>query len=348
MKVLIAGGGFCGVEVAKILEKEDLELTIIDKSGFFEYTPSAHKLAFNQTQLGNFRAPIERILRSTQVVRGTIREITPESVITEEESFDFDILLIALGAKYPVFLENKRDVYPLGTLSDGLKIGESLPNAKRILIVGGGLVGTEFAAEMATRRDKELTLVHAKERLLERNPVEASDYAKRFLDRHETRLIFGQKVISHEMDSYLTDKGEKLSADLCIWCAGFGWDFSLMRGFGVQPKGALPVNNFLHLDGYSNVFVGGDANDFREEKSAQNAERQAWFISRNIVSSIKDLPLRPYTSRKGPLVISLGKSNGLIIYKGRTFAGPIPALAKNIVEKYTLSRQDGIMRHLGF
>ena len=61
-----------------------------------------------------------------------------------------------------------------------------LCKAKEILIIGGGLVGVELAAEICTHHgDKKITIIHSKEKLIERNHEKAIKYAERFLKKKE-------------------------------------------------------------------------------------------------------------------------------------------------------------------
>jgi NADH dehydrogenase FAD-containing subunit len=105
-----------------------------------------------------------------------------------------------------------------------------------------------------------------------------------------------------------------------------------------SEKNALKVNQFLQLEGYPHIFVGGDINDVKEEKTAAAADRQAIAIYTNISRTIAGKKLYRYTPITLPMDISLGLWDGIITYPPFLLPGVIPAFVKLLVEKLALRR----------
>jgi NADH dehydrogenase FAD-containing subunit len=101
---------------------------------------------------------------------------------------------------------------------------------------------------------------------------------------------------------------------------------------------ALTVNRFLQLEGYSNIFVGGDITNIAEEKTALNAERHGYLIGANLLRSIKRRKLIGYKSRKLPMIISLGRTDAMLTCWMFVIPGFIPVVIKLIVEKVGMNR----------
>ena len=101
----------------------------------------------------------------------------------------------------------------------------------------------------------------------------------------------------------------------------------------LNEKNHIKVNNYLQVLGCKNVFAAGDINDRAAEKTAQNAEIQARTVVNNIKALEKQGVLREYQADKTPLVISLGKYNGIFEYKNIVITGIIPAFMKWFIEK---------------
>ena len=176
MKVVIAGGGFCGSIVAKKLERnKNLEVTLIDKKKYFEYSPSIAKLIFYPKFSKKITIPFSYFLKHTNVVTDNLVEVKTDQVITTKGNYPFDYLILCLGVDYPIPLKNRRNVVTIKSGAELEEISASVRNAKQILIIGGGLIGCELAGEFATRtHDKKITLVHLFDRLLERNKPSVS------------------------------------------------------------------------------------------------------------------------------------------------------------------------------
>ncbi len=201
------------------------------------------------------------------------------------------------------------------------------------------MIGTEIAGELVTKtKDKEITIVHSYDRLIERNPKRASYYASRFLTKRGAKIIFNERVVEHKNNQFITNKGRIIEADAGLWCAGIKANPYFMSGFrnATNKNNFLKVNNYLQLKGSKNIFVGGDINDIPEEKTAQNAVRHAHLIANNIIALIDKKELKKHKPRSGPLVISLGDWKGIITFKDFSFCGFIPGIMKWIIEWWNL------------
>jgi len=141
--------------------------------------------------------PHHKYLSNAVVVKGIVREVTPDKrVITDAGTFGFDYLVISTGSSYePRSIKMSPNVnwdlfvssYRLKALADSaLKI----ESASSIIIVGGGPVGTELAAEIATKYPlKKLMLVHCHSRLVERFDASVSKKAQKFFDGKNIKVI---------------------------------------------------------------------------------------------------------------------------------------------------------------
>ncbi|MEM3154837.1 MAG: FAD-dependent oxidoreductase [Candidatus Woesearchaeota archaeon] len=342
MKVVILGGGFCGALVAKILDKrKDAEVILIDKKDYFEFTPSIHKVIFNAGYFRKITVPFSHFLKNTRIITAKLKQVTPEFVEVVNEKITFDYLVVSTGIDYPVFLENRENVCTLKSGREAAVMGAKILDSEHILIIGGGLIGTEIAGELVTKtHGKRLVIVHPHDRLLERNPPKASGYARKLFEKHGVQIIFGEKVVGHKGNTFITDKGRKIDAEAGIWCAGIKCNPWFMQGFPdsiFTEKRALKVNQYLQLDGYSNIFVGGDINNVPEEKTAQNAERHALLIVKNIGRLKNSQPLMAHRPRSAPLVISLGDRTGILtLPNGWVINGFLPGMLKWLIEWWVL------------
>ncbi len=341
MRLVIVGGGFCGSVLAKKFDaEEEFDTTIIDENGFFEFYPSIPQLITDPDHGSKVKLRLDSFLYNTKVVEEEVKKITPGYVETNSGKFKFDYLVICTGANYPIRLENTEDVFTADSVVKVTEINERVERSEKILIIGGGLIGVEVAAELAVETDKEICLVHSHSRLIERNPVSASTYAERFLEERGVQLIFNDKVIRNE-DVFYTENNERIKADMAFWCAGLGYDRSFLNGFEdsiFEGTRGLSVDRTLRLEGHDRIFAGGDITSIAEEKTGHNADRHARLIYRNILRHCNGKRLSKYRKKEFPLVISLGRKDGIFTFRSFSMVGFLPALSKKIIEKAGIAR----------
>jgi NADH dehydrogenase FAD-containing subunit len=343
MKVIILGGGFCGAMIAKKLDREKkFDVTLIDTKEYFEYTPSLWKLLLRPSYHQHLMIPYNKFLKRTRIITDPLRYVTPEVIETKKETLPYESLVISTGIDYPIFLKNKRNVFTIKSGAEVIQYNEKVAQATTILIIGGGLIGTEVAGALAkTVPEKQIVLIHPHDRLLERNTKTVSEYAKKYLDEHGVQLIFNEKVVDHKRGVFITNTQRSVKADLGICCAGIRANPWFMKNFPssiLTEHNALKTNQFLQLENYPNIFVGGDITSITEEKTAACADRHGHIISENILRVFKKKPLVVYKSRKEPMVISLGNGDGILTYPPFVIPGFIPAILKLLVEKIGIKR----------
>lgn len=335
MKVVIVGGGFCGSILAKKMDREDqFKTLLIDDDGRYEYYPSLPKLLSEPSLKEKITLDHSSFLPGIEIIKEGVKKITSESVKTENRSIDFDRLVLCFGADYPIRLENENNVHKVTSIRSVYQARKALVDSDHILIIGGGLIGVEIAAEIAEELNKNITLVHPHERLLERNPIEASEYAERFLKDRGVNILFDDKVVENH-GAFMTEKGKEIDSDMAIWAAGLSFHGSLLSGFGddvFSDKWGLKVDDTLKLKGHDDIYVGGDITSLDEEKTGHNADVHGKRIYKNLKRESRGKEPKKYTKRNAPMVISLGRKDGIMVFEGKILTGGFPAAVKKLLE----------------
>ncbi len=175
-RVVIIGCGFGGLEAAKALSKQDVEITVIDRTNHHLFQPLLYQVATAGLPAPAISGPIRHILRS-EIARGNLTVLMGEVtsidagshcvVVDGGEHISYDHLIVAAGATHSYFGHDEWARYAPGlkTLGDAFTIRRrvltAFERAERetdseartpwltFAIVGAGPTGVEMAGTLA-------------------------------------------------------------------------------------------------------------------------------------------------------------------------------------------------------
>jgi len=334
--LIIIGGGFAGSLIAKKLENK-FKTILIDTKDYFEFTPSIVKALINPNYTKKIQRKHSYYLKNTEIIISKLKHIIGNEILLKnKQKIKFDYLIIATGTSYHTPFKQSDILIPQRILNIKEQ-NKKLQNAKSVLIIGAGIVGIETALKLhESYKDKEIILVNSRSTILERQPKKAQKFIKTYLEKNKINLFLNERVISYKDNSYQTDKKTIFKADFVLAATGITPNSKFIGQEYLNTKGFILVDPTLRLK--ENIFVLGDVNSIREEKTAQSSEKQALLTIKNIVALEKNKPLSNYKIKQRPIIISLGKNKALFIYKNFIFSGFIPGLMKKVIEYKTLKR----------
>jgi NADH dehydrogenase len=295
--VVIVGGGFGGISLAKKLKKADVDITIIDKNNHHLFQPLLYQVATAALSPGDIAVPIRAILgerKGLKVLLGNVTEVNKKDKFVSLENgrqINFDYLVLAPGAQYNYFGNDdwKQHAPGLKSVGDALQIRErillSLEKAEQLedpklrepyltfVVIGGGPTGVEMAgaiAEIAKRNmmrdyntfsknETRIFLVEAAPKILNGYPDSLSERARESLEDMGVRVLLNTPVtdIGHHKVSF--SEGT-INTPNIIWAAGVAAAPLLSSLETEQDRtGRVVVNDDLSIPGHSNIFVIGDA-----------------------------------------------------------------------------------------
>lgn len=340
-KLIIIGGGFAGSKIAKELEN-NFKTTLIDGKNYFEFTPGILRTLVNPEHGEKIQVLHKDYLKKTKIIKDCAEKVTKKYVTTKNNGkINFDYLAICSGSSYSVPFKDQEIILTKRS-EDLIKFHEKLEKANKITIIGGGIVGVELAAEIIGKyKNKEICLIHSKDKLMERNNLKSSKYAEKFLRERKVKLLLNDEAKNTSGKIIYTLKNKKIKTDMIFLCVGItpNSDFLDKKSLNVLSKRkTIKVNKYLQVENSKNIFSAGDIIEIKEEKTAQAAENQADIVIKNIQCLEKNKPLKAYIPKKRPMIISLGKYNGIFESKNMVLTGILPAFLKYLVEKKTMIR----------
>lgn len=255
-KIIIIGGGFGGLTVAKSLKNSKHDILLIDKTNHHLFQPLLYQVATAALSPADIAAPIREILnkqKNVKVIMGEVTDINLDlkKVYMSNLTFDYDYLIIAVGSRHSYFGNDEWEKYAPGlkTINDALYIREKmllsfekaelLSDKKEIeklltfVIVGGGPTGVELAgaiSEIAKRTmlkdfrninpaNTKIILVEASDRILPAFDPDLSMKAKHSLEKLGVKILLDSKV------KLINEHGVQINSDFIetynvLWAAG--------------------------------------------------------------------------------------------------------------------------------
>src|ERR1700724_3030640 len=135
--VVVIGGGYGGVNVAKALDAY-VEVVLVEPKDAFVHNIGALRALVEPTFLPNIFLPYDHLLSHGRVVRDRAVEVSPYRVmLASGEAITADYIVLATGSTYP--FPAKSDAHDAEDAIDHYRAayGE-LTHANRVLLVGAG------------------------------------------------------------------------------------------------------------------------------------------------------------------------------------------------------------------
>jgi apoptosis-inducing factor 2 len=329
-KVVIIGGGFAGMSIAKKLD-EKFEVVLIDDKEYFEFTPSILRGIIEPKIYDKIRIYHKDYLKKGMLIVGRVKKLDKKEAVLESGGKEkFDYCIICSGSVYGGDMKGK-GVFRTGSGKDILDSKDEFEKAKSVAIVGGGIVGVELAAEICNF-GKEILIIQSRKKLIVRNKEKAVKYVENYLRKKGVDFIFGERIVERKGKYCITNKGNRLKIDLVYLCVGGKPSSGFVDKKFLDERGFVKVDGCLRVIGEKNVFAAGDVTDIMEEKMAYNSEEHAVVIVDNIIALENGRKLQNYMVGKKMMIISLGKYDGVFELGDKVLTGFIPGLLKKIVE----------------
>jgi len=296
-RVVIVGGGFGGLNCARLLKGSKLDITLIDKTNHHLFQPLLYQVASAALSPAEVAIPIREIFRkqqNTTVIMGEVVNIEKESkqvVMGNGDRIGYDYLVLAVGARHSYFGHDGWEKFAPGlkTIKDALHIREqilvSFEKAERLdsiseaakylnfVIIGGGPTGVEMAGAIAEiahktmfknfRRIKpeksKIYLLEAAPYILPMYPESLSMRAQRDLEKLGVSVLTGKKV-TEVNDEGVQIEGGFFPCKNVIWAAG-NQASPLLKTLGtpLDRAGRVVVEPDLSIPNHPEIFVIGDA-----------------------------------------------------------------------------------------
>ncbi|WP_225835296.1 NAD(P)/FAD-dependent oxidoreductase [Streptomyces sp. NK08204] len=309
--VVVVGAGQGGYQTAASLREQGFpgRITLIGAEDALPYERPPLSQAYLKGEADDSQLWLRPVTyygqRSIDLVTGTVTDIDRAARtvrLADGTVYDYDHLVLATGAR-PRTLEvpgaGLRGVHTLRTARDAAALRDAFTAARRVVVIGAGLLGLECAAA-ARGAGREVTVVEAQDRPLTRvASAPTAGHVTRLHRREGTRLLFGRGVAAlrgtyrwgRVAEVELTD-GSSLPADLVLVAVGVSPRTDLAAAAGLPVSDGIAVDSRL-LTADPHISAIGDCAAFPHPRSGsplrlesvQNAVAHARLVAARLTGA---------------------------------------------------------------
>lgn len=295
-KIVIIGGGFGGIELAKKLKNKNVDVVILDKHNYHTFQPLLYQVATGGLEADSIAFPIRKIFKGQKNLKFRVTEV--KKVIPEVNrlettigNIDYDYLVIATGSTSNYFgqTEISQNAMPMKSIPEALNLRslilqnleaaiiandpEREDQLLNFVVVGGGPTGVETAGAIGELKkhvlkndypeldlDKvNIYLIEGSPELLGAMSVPAQEKSKQFLEELGVTVYTEARVQGYDGQTLSLVDGRKIASATVIWSAGVkGVVLEGLNTEVVVRGNRLKVNEINLVDSYQNIFAIGD------------------------------------------------------------------------------------------
>ena len=282
MKIIIIGGVAAGAKTAAKTKRSlpESEIHIYTKDNYVSYSACGMPYYI----AGDFKDWQQLIIRSKEEFEKSgihihtrkqvtkilpdekkilIKDIDSNNILTE----NYDKLVISTGAEpiIPEFAKGLKNIYPLRTLDDGIRLKENMLKANHITIIGGGYIAVELV-EGFVKNNKKVTLIERSQFVLSMLDEDISALVQEYILEHSEYLV---KIINNDTVTNIKENGDKLNiitekgygfeTDMVVIAAGVKPVVDIAKEAGIElgKTGAIKVNSRMETN-IKDIYACGD------------------------------------------------------------------------------------------
>ena len=296
-RVVIIGGGFGGIEIAKALKDQDVQIVLLDKHNYHCFQPLLYQVATGGLEPGSIAYPLRKLMQN--IPNGLfrlaeVRKIEPKkrSIHTDIGDLKYDHLIIATGSttnffKFPKAVSDKmmqmKDIpqalnlrsFILENFEEALLTYDESKKEEliNISIVGGGPTGVELAGALGEMRKNilpkdypeidfrkmQIHLFESADRLLSTMHPDNSAKVLQYLKKFGVNVWLNTMVTDFDGDLLTTADGKKIKCETVIWTAGVkGNAVNGLNQEAIVGGNRILIDEYCQVKGYENIYAIGD------------------------------------------------------------------------------------------
>jgi NADH dehydrogenase len=324
MKLIIIGGGFGGLRLARNLSnKPGFDITLIDKFNFHQFQPLFYQVATAGLDASNISFPLRKVFHNSKNVRFRIAEVQQIStnnkkIITSIGEFDYDALVIATGADTNFFGNANliNHALPMKSTLEALQLRykllqnfETAINSKddaamqqlmNIVVVGGGPTGVELSGAIADMRKyvlpkdypeldfsrMKIYLLEGGDKTLGTMSEKSSGQSRKYLEKLGVTVLTNTLLKDYDGEHISLQNGQTIPSKLVIWAAGIKGNVPEGINKELIARGnRIKIDRHCKVMGIDDIYAIGDV-AYMEEPAWPNGHPQVAPVAMQMADTI--------------------------------------------------------------
>jgi NADH dehydrogenase len=303
-RVVIIGCGFGGLQLAKELADQAVQVVMFDKNNYHTFQPLLYQVATAGLEADSIAYPIRKIFKGQSNFHfrwGELQKIVADEnkIVTNIGELKYDHLVIATGSTTNYFGNRDFENYsmPMKSITEALNLRSLiLQNFERALltkdvkevealmtfvIVGGGPTGVELAGAYCELkkhvlpndypeldfRKMRVILVENGDALLQAMNESNRLKAEKYLEDLGCEVWLNTGIVKYDGAVAETKTGKQLHTYNLVWSAGIkGVVPEGIPAASINPRNRILTDEYCKVKGTENIYAIGDVACMIQEK----------------------------------------------------------------------------------
>ncbi|MES2565633.1 MAG: NAD(P)/FAD-dependent oxidoreductase [Bacteroidota bacterium] len=293
-KIILIGGGFAGLHLAKALNNEAFDVFLIDKQNHHQFQPLYYQVASARLEPSNISFPFRKVFQKSKNIQFRLAEVTKvvaneNKIETSIGDYHYDYLVIASGCKTNFFgnKEISKHALSMKTTEEAIEIRnnilltfEKIISAEdkdrealmNIVLVGGGPTGVELAGAFAEMKNHilprdyphidfsnlKVILLEGSQKTLNSMSEESKTASLKYLKELGVIVKTETIVTNYDGRTATLNNGETIPTTNLIWAAGVIGN--IIDGLPAENiiKNRYKVDRYNKVQSTENIYAIGD------------------------------------------------------------------------------------------
>lgn len=296
-RIVIVGGGFGGLQMARKLSRKDYQVVLIDKENYHQFQPLFYQVAMAGLEPSSIVFPFRKLFHGKENIYIRVTEVThvdpaAKRIQTPLGHCNYDHLIVATGAdtnyfgnenimKYALPMKSVGEALHLrNTILDDYEDALTTPGYDMrqelvdIVIVGGGATGVELAGSLAEMKkyvlpkdypelnieeEVDIYLIQSGDKLLKGMSEESSATSLKYLRDMGVKVLLDSRVTDFDGHKVTLKDGSSIPTQKVIWAAGVkGQPIPGLPEASVTYGNRLAVDRFHRVKDTEDIYAVGD------------------------------------------------------------------------------------------
>lgn len=360
-RIVIIGGGFAGLKLARELKNSGDEIWLIDKHNFHQFQPLFYQVATSGLEASSISFPLRKVFQNNKNIHLRVAEVTKvnpdqNSIDTSVGEIKYDKLILATGATTNFFgnATIEKNAIPMKSVNEALYLRNTLlqnfedalsaneeekQSLLNIVVVGGGPTGVEVSGALAEMKKNilpkdypELDFSKMNIYLIESGPKtlgamseQASAKSKEYLEQLGVNVWTSTLVKNFDGNVVELGNGKTIPTKTVVWGAGIiGNNIAGIPESSITRGNRFLVNRTNLIEGCTNIYAIGDIALMKTEKFPNGHPQIATVAieqGKHLAKNIKNNSNTPYEYSDKGTMATVGKHLAVVDLPGLKFQG---------------------------